>query len=91
MIARSRPSVWRWLTLFWSIYRDRRSPAAVKILPVLALLYMLFPIDAIPDFIPVLGQADDIMVLVTMLLGAFNMIPKDLYREHRERVKVQVE
>jgi uncharacterized membrane protein YkvA (DUF1232 family) len=41
----------------------RRAPLHVKLLTVLACLYLLSPIDLIPDFIPVIGQTDDLVVI----------------------------
>ena len=73
--------------LLWSLYCDKRTPFTVKILPILAVLYGVSPIDFVPDFLPLLGQMDDIVMIVTLLLVAYNMIPKDLYRQERERVK----
>lgn len=49
---------------------DPRVPKRLKILPVAALLYLVWPFDLIPDFIPVLGQLDDLVVIV-VLSGAF--------------------
>ncbi len=73
--------------LLWSLYRDKRTPLIVKVLPILAVLYGVSPIDFVPDFLPLLGQMDDLVMIVSLLLAAYNMIPRDLYREERERVK----
>jgi uncharacterized membrane protein YkvA (DUF1232 family) len=47
----------------WSKVRSINTPLRVKIVIVLTGLYLLNPIDLIPDFIPVLGHLDDIVVL----------------------------
>jgi uncharacterized membrane protein YkvA (DUF1232 family) len=49
---------------------DKRVPPLVKTLPFLLLPYLAFPIDLIPDFIPVLGYVDD----VAIVLGTFALI-----------------
>jgi uncharacterized membrane protein YkvA (DUF1232 family) len=49
---------------------DKRVPHRVKVLPLLLLPYLAFPIDLIPDFIPVLGYVDD----VALVLGTFALI-----------------
>ena len=40
------------------------APTRVKVVLVLAVVYLLSPIDLIPDFIPVLGQLDDIILII---------------------------
>lgn len=78
----------RKLTRLWpSLARDPRTPIAAKILPWAALLYLLFPIDLIPDFIPVLGQLDDISVIVLLVSIALNVIPQELWQEHEKKMK----
>lgn len=50
--------------LAWRLLLDDRVPVIVKAIPVLAILYALWPIDLIPDLFPALGQLDDIAVLL---------------------------
>jgi uncharacterized membrane protein YkvA (DUF1232 family) len=47
----------------WSKVKSIDTPLRVKIVIVLTGIYLLNPIDLIPDFIPVIGQLDDIVVL----------------------------
>jgi uncharacterized membrane protein YkvA (DUF1232 family) len=51
------------LTLAWRMFRDPGVPAAAKAVMPGVLVYLASPIDIIPDFIPVLGQLDDLLVL----------------------------
>ena len=49
--------------LAWHLFRDPRVPTLAKFIPVLALLYVLLPIDIIPDWLPVIGGVDDIAIV----------------------------
>jgi uncharacterized membrane protein YkvA (DUF1232 family) len=52
--------------LFRRLLRDQRVPLRAKLMLALAVPYLLSPIDLIPDFIPVLGQLDDALIVVTL-------------------------
>lgn len=47
----------------WGLFRDRQTPLALRLVCVPLGLYLLLPFDLIPDFIPVLGYADDLVVV----------------------------
>ena len=61
------------------------TPAMAKIAAGLALAYALSPIDLIPDFIPVLGYLDDVLILSGLIAIAVKLIPSDVLRECRLR------
>ena len=78
----------------WSLYRyasrDTRTPAGPRFLPWLSLLYLLFPFDFIPDLIPLLGQTDDIGIIILFCMMALQMIPKDVKRDfHRKVIDIE--
>jgi uncharacterized membrane protein YkvA (DUF1232 family) len=52
------------LRLAWRLLREPRVALAAKAVPVLAMLYVLSPVDFIPDVLPVLGQMDDLGILI---------------------------
>lgn len=54
------------------------TPKLAKVVAVIALGYALSPIDLIPDFIPVLGYADDFIILPLLVGLAFRLVPKEL-------------
>jgi uncharacterized membrane protein YkvA (DUF1232 family) len=54
----------RFLTLLWGLIRDSRVDMVDKLLVAGAIAYIVAPIDLIPDFIPFLGEVDDIYLLV---------------------------
>ncbi|MFM6922901.1 MAG: YkvA family protein [Polynucleobacter victoriensis] len=64
--------------LLWTAYQHPECPMYVKLLIGLIVLYALSPIDLIPDFIPVLGYLDE-MILLPVLIGlALRLIPNHL-------------
>lgn len=70
--------------LVWRLLKDPRVPLPVKlILPSVVGLYLLSPIDAMPDVLPLLGQLDDIAVLLAGVAIFIEMCPKDIVEEHR--------
>ncbi len=77
------------LTTFFSIYTallgDKRAPMRSKILPWAALLYLVFPIDVIPDVLPLLGQMDDLTIIILFLWMAINAVPSTLYKEYAKK------
>lgn len=64
--------------------RHARTPRVAKWLLWLAIGYLLLPFDLIPDFIPVLGQLDDVLIVPGLVYLALMMIPKDVIDECRQ-------
>ena len=67
----------------WIAARDPRTPALAKIVAGLVGAYALSPIDLIPDFIPVLGYLDDLIILPFGIVLAVKLIPAALMAEFR--------
>ena len=65
--------------------RDPRTPLAAKLLAGLVAAYALSPIDLIPDFIPVLGLLDDLVIVPLGAWAVLRMLPASLLAELRER------
>lgn len=63
--------------------RDPRTPWHVRLLAMAVAAYALSPIDLIPDFIPVLGYLDDLLIVPLGLLLVVRLIPPELLTEHR--------
>ena len=67
--------------------RDPRVPWYARIFAALAVGYLFSPIDLIPDFIPVIGYLDDLVLVPLFIVIARRLIPKDVLAEHRERAR----
>ena len=65
--------------------RDPRVPWYAKALAVVIVGYALSPIDLIPDFVPVLGYLDDVILLPLGILLVIRLIPPAILDEHRRR------
>jgi len=63
--------------------RDPRVPWWVKVLALCVAGYALSPIDLIPDFVPVLGYLDDLVIVPLGILAVVRLIPPDIMAEHR--------
>jgi len=63
--------------------RDPRVPWHAKLLAVCVAAYALSPIDLIPDFIPILGYLDDVLIVPLGILLVVKMIPPAIMAEHR--------
>ena len=70
----------RKLTLLSRLARDPAVPLLVRAIPPALVLYLAMPIDLIPDFIPVLGQLDDLIVVVAGVALLARMLPRDRLR-----------
>ena len=72
--------------LAWRLLREPRVPALAKALPALAVLYVLSPLDFIPDVLPVLGQMDDVGILFLSVKLFLRMCPADATSFHAEAI-----
>lgn len=73
----------------WIAARDPKTPMAAKLVAGAVAAYALSPIDLIPDFIPVLGYLDDLLIVPLGILLAIRMIPPDLMTDFRQRAALQ--
>ncbi|MBA2329231.1 MAG: DUF1232 domain-containing protein [Flavisolibacter sp.] len=68
-------------------YKDKRTPATSKILIAITVGYLLSPIDLIPDFIPVLGLLDDLIIVPVLISVSLKHIPPVVLSDARDSVK----
>lgn len=76
----------RELQVYRLVLKDKRTPIAAKILLGMAVGYVLMPFDLIPDFIPILGHLDDLIIVPALVLLALKMIPKEVVAESRAKI-----
>ena len=67
--------------------KDKRTPLYAKLLAMLTVVYALSPIDFIPDFIPVLGYLDDVILLPMLVALTIKFIPKDVFEKNRKQAE----
>jgi uncharacterized membrane protein YkvA (DUF1232 family) len=70
-----------------ALMRDPRLPISVRLVIPAAVLYLVLPLDIIPDFIPILGQLDDLLVLLVAMRLIMRSIPEALLDEHIARLE----
>jgi uncharacterized membrane protein YkvA (DUF1232 family) len=75
----------------WFAYRDSRTPWYAKLWTALVVGYAFCPIDLIPDFIPVLGYVDDVILLPVGILVAIRLIPRDVLVDSRSKAQIWLE
>jgi uncharacterized membrane protein YkvA (DUF1232 family) len=68
--------------------RHPKTPLYAKLFALLIVGYALSPIDLIPDFIPVLGYIDDLVLIPLGITLLIRMMPKDVLEECRQKAKV---
>ena len=82
-----------WMSLFnsfriaWKLMLDRQVPAGFKLIPFLTILYILSPIDFLPDLVVGLGQLDDLAILLLGTQVFIAVSPKDIV----ERIRADIE
>jgi uncharacterized membrane protein YkvA (DUF1232 family) len=73
--------------LVWRLWRDARVPGWIKLIPFAGLVYLLSPIDLIPDLmLPGLGQLDDLAVVLLAVKMFVDLSPPGVVREHLEEM-----
>ena len=65
-------------------YKDKRTPASAKILIGITAGYLLSPVDLIPDFIPVIGLLDDLIIVPFLIKLSLKLIPETVLEDARK-------
>ena len=78
------------LALYYAT-RDRRTPWHAKLVAGAIVAYALSPIDLIPDFIPVLGLLDELLLLPAAIWFALRLVPEQVLADSRKRAEAALE
>jgi len=75
------------LSSVYCAFRDPRVKALPKIVIGVCIAYALSPIDLIPDFIPVLGYLDDLVIVPALIGLAIKLIPREIFAQAKEKAE----
>ena len=79
----------KFIKLYYRLFLDRRVLFHLKLVLILALVYVISPIDLIPDWLfPLFGYMDDLIVLFVALKYFLKNCPPEVVREHVERIEM---
>ncbi len=75
-------SAWKDARLVWRLFQDTRVPLWMKVVfPLAGTIYLLSPLDFLPDVIPFLGEVDDVMVLLLLMRLFISLSPEDVVED----------
>lgn len=66
----------RYVRVYWLLLLDPRTPKLSKIMVIAAIVYLVWPFDLIPDFIPLAGVIDELIIIPLLFYVATRFIPK---------------
>ncbi|HCB48609.1 MAG TPA: hypothetical protein DEP47_03580 [Chloroflexi bacterium] len=81
--------MWRQARLVWHLLRSPDVPLYLKLLPALAVVYILIPTDFIPDVFPVIGQLDDLTALLVGAKVFIELAPQEVVARHIQAMRQQ--
>ena len=79
--------VTRELRVYWTISKDARTPTRSKVFLWAAVGYAVWPLGLVPDFIPVIGYVDDLIIVPTLIFIAVRAVPPQVAKEARENTQ----
>lgn len=71
----------------WLVLKDKETPFLPKFLAAITIAYALSPVDLIPDFIPVLGYLDDLIIIPLLIAWIIKLIPEEKFNQCREQAR----
>ena len=79
------------IRLIWKLLTDSRVPFWIRIALPLALIYVISPIDILPDFIPVMGRVDDIIAIIAGIMILLKLAPKKVVNQYKKDDKTIID
>ncbi len=67
--------------------KDKKTPIIAKLFAGITVAYALSPVDLVPDFIPVLGYLDDVILLPMLVALTIKFVPKDVLERNRKQAE----
>ena len=80
-----------YVVALWKLFKHPQTPRGAKLVAVAVLAYVLSPIDLIPDFIPVLGQLDDLVIVPLGIALVTRLTPKPLWEAQLRAAELSTE
>jgi uncharacterized membrane protein YkvA (DUF1232 family) len=75
--------------LYWRLWKDSRVSWFARAVLVVAAIYIVSPLDFLPDYLPFLGELDDLAVVFLALRGFIKLCPKEVVAEHVAAIDVR--
>jgi len=80
-----------YVVALWKLFKHPQTPRSAKLVAIAVLAYVLSPIDLIPDFIPVLGQLDDLVIVPLGIALVTRLTPKPLWEARLREAELSTE
>jgi uncharacterized membrane protein YkvA (DUF1232 family) len=78
----------KFIKLYYRLFQDRRVSIHLKVILILALVYIISPLDLIPDsLLPFFGYLDDLIILIAALRYFLKNSPPEVVKEHVEMIE----
>jgi uncharacterized membrane protein YkvA (DUF1232 family) len=75
------------IMMVWAMLRNPAAPGVSKIVALLAAVYIISPVDLVPDVLPILGWLDDGVISILLFKLAFKLLPKEMYESLKAQFK----
>ena len=80
-----------YMIALWKLFKHPETPRGAKLVAIAVIAYAVSPIDLIPDFIPVLGQLDELILLPLGVALAMKLTPKPLWEARLREAEASAE